>query len=61
MESNAVLSRTSIKSSTLHSGTTRREAVGKALQYVPSFATSPRVRRAVIEERYTGNPKDLVI
>ncbi len=52
---------TKVKSSTLHSGATRREAVTKALQYVPSFATPPKVRRAVIEDRYTGNPADLGI
>ncbi len=52
---------TQVTSSTLHSGTNRRDAVQKALQYLPSFAPEPRVRRAVVEDRYTGNPNDLVI
>ena len=52
---------TRAKSSTLHSTGNRDEAVGKALQFVPSFVPPPRVRRAVIEDYYTGNPRDLVI
>lgn len=55
---------TGMKDSTLHSGNTRSEAVGKALQYVPSSASSaprPKVRWAVVEDTYTGNPNDLVI
>jgi hypothetical protein len=52
---------TRVKSSTLHSAGTRGEAVGKALQFVPSFATPPKVRRAVIEDYYTSKPHDLVI
>ena len=52
---------TRVKSSTLHSAGTRGEAVGKAFQYIPSFTTQPKVRRATIQDYYTGDPHDLVI
>lgn len=52
---------TRVRSSTLHSAGTRREAAGKALAHVPSSAPKPTIRRAVVVDRYIGNPNDLVI
>jgi hypothetical protein len=50
-------------SQTLHTAETRKEAIRKALAFIPACAdwSTIHVRRAVVEEVYEGNPADIVI